>query len=197
MQALAQLSYASVDSGRGPGGWQVKELVGDLSPAVVEQILYDIPSQLPTPSDAGRFVSRQESELWPRRLLYCCLEGSTVRILIHSAAAGTDRSGRSGNVFSHVVVVDQQAPQAYPISLWRSVDWLTPFGADEVSAATLRNGVFRAPTESLTMCRSSSLVGRSGARECSPCSWISSVQPCGEGLLPWLSWIPLRRPQDG
>ncbi|HMT85435.1 MAG TPA: hypothetical protein PKE40_03700 [Arachnia sp.] len=146
MRAEAQLSYASVDRGGGPGGWQVKELLGDLSPELVQQIVHDIASQLPTPSDAGRFVSRQEAEQWPRRLLYCELEESGVRIAIHSAAAGTDRSGRSGNVFSHVLVVDRGNSGSAPISLWRSADWLTPFGPDEVSDAVLRDEPFHAPS---------------------------------------------------
>lgn len=147
LKAEAQLSYASVDRGGGRGGWQVKELLGDLSADVVQQILHDIPAQLPTPNDAGRFVSRQELEKWPRRLLYRALDDVDVRIVIHSAAAGADRSGRPGNVFSHVLVLDREQSRSYPISLWRSADWLTPFGPDGVSEATLREGPFRASSE--------------------------------------------------
>lgn len=134
----AQLTYSSFDNGSGRGGWQVKQVVGELS-AIDQETLtnriwtsFDLEPRLPDFPTEEQVLSR------PARLCHGVLpDGSSV--LWHTVDAGRDGSGRPGNVFAHVVV--DRDPGAVdgplPISRWRSEGWLRPYGAPAVAAAQL------------------------------------------------------------
>ncbi|AQP45445.1 hypothetical protein [Tessaracoccus flavus] len=138
VQLRAQLTYASYES-EGSGGWQTKDIVGQLLPEEQSVLLANIPTRLPSP-EAGRFVTREEAALWPRRLAHQVLKASEFAfpVLIHSVSAGQDRSGRPGNVFTHCAIPAR--PLERPAFAWRSNSWLTPFGADAVDASSLTEG---------------------------------------------------------
>ena len=98
-------------------------------------------ARVTTQFDAGfalpQFPSPDEVAQFPRRLVYAPI-GSGVAWW-HTAPAGSDASGRPGNVFAHVVLDRSPSEPAdgRPIELWRSADWLTPFGPDAVRDAVL------------------------------------------------------------
>ena len=128
------LTYTSYDAGGAAGGWQIKQQRG-LTEA--EAVL--LRSRVSTLFDPGfpmpRFPSPAEVAALPRRLVYAPVPGGTA--WWHTATAGTDASGRPGNVFAHVVLDRAPAkPSAMrPIELWRAPGWLAPYGADAVIEA--------------------------------------------------------------
>lgn len=144
----AQLTYASFDHGDGMGGWQVKETRGDLDPvetaAITAQVVTSFDShdplpEYPTPAD----IAQQ-----PRRFVYLPTRharpdgapGPLVGQYVHAVQAGSDSTGRPGNVFTHAVLDRRPGdpePPVRPIDLWRSFDLLTPYGAEQVLGATL------------------------------------------------------------
>ncbi|MDO5051565.1 MAG: hypothetical protein Q4E05_01580 [Pseudoclavibacter sp.] len=138
----AQWSYASFDRGDGAGGWQVKETRGDPDPAELaalgERTVTAFDSHDPLPE----YPTRADVAAQPRRLAYGPLpiRGRTVGAYLHAVQAGSDATGRPGNVFTHGFI--DRGPRAAgpawrPIELWRSFDWLVPYGAEEVLAARL------------------------------------------------------------
>ncbi|MFN8099441.1 MAG: hypothetical protein U0Q21_14275 [Dermatophilaceae bacterium] len=62
----------------------------------------------------------------------------------HTAPAGADESGRTGNVFVHALL-DRFAGSdgSRLIDTWRSPDWVTPYGAGEVRDSVLPEGAPR------------------------------------------------------
>lgn len=138
----AELTYTSFDDGASGGGWQIKQTRGDLT----DEEQRALRSQVTTRIDAGvelpRFPTPEEISRFPRRLAYAPA-GSPfppgAAGWWHTAEAGTDASGRPGNVFCHVVLdrTPEQPPSFRPIDLWRSPSWLTPYGAEQVAAAEL------------------------------------------------------------
>ncbi|MEP9395099.1 MULTISPECIES: GAP1-N2 domain-containing protein [Gordonia] len=133
----AQLIYTSFDDGAGRGGWQVKQIAGDLDDterdALVGRVVtrFDLEPRLPDFPTAEQIAAR------PARLSYGRVEG--LGAFWHTVAAGPDASGRPGNVFAHMAV-DRATPtdMTYrPIALWGSPDWLRPYGPAEVAAAAL------------------------------------------------------------
>lgn len=145
-QRYAQLTYSSFDNGSGRGGWQVKQVIGDLSVGEQETLTnriwtaFDLEPRLPEFPTEEQVLSR------PARLCHGSLpDGSSV--LWHTVDAGRDGSGRPGNVFAHVVVDrDPDAADApLPITRWRSEGWLRPYGAPAVAAAQLVDAMPPAP----------------------------------------------------
>lgn len=137
-----QLTYTSFDRHDGQGGgWQVKDTTGDLAPEEVELLHAQVQTQFDSGRDLPRFPTPAEIDALPRRLVHAqaAIRGSETA-LWHHAPAGNDASGRPGNVFAHAVLDRHpDAPDPIrPIERWRSHDWLTPFGSEQVRAATLR-----------------------------------------------------------
>lgn len=141
---VGALTYSSFDRGDGVGGgWQVKESAGldageaELLRSRVQtsvELAVPLPA-FPTPDDVARL---------PRKLVHTPLdtERGPAAAYWHTVPAGTDGSGRPGNVFAHVLL--DRAPArgtVRPIELWRSPDWLTPFGPEQVVAAQLGGAV--------------------------------------------------------
>lgn len=140
-QRYAQMIYASLASGAGRGGWQIKETRGSLSQAerdaIVARILtsFDLDPRLPDFPTEAQIAER------PDRLSYALL--GDIGVYWHTTDAGRDATGRPGNVFAHIVVDRAQADEitAAPIDLWGSALWLRPYGPQAVSAASLPDSV--------------------------------------------------------
>ncbi len=127
------LTYTSYDAG-GAGGWQIKQQNG-----LTETEAAQLRARVSTLFDPGfglpRFPSPAEVAALPRRLVYAPVDGGAA--WWHTAAAGTDASGRPGNVFAHVVLdrTPAKGDADRPIEQWRAPGWLAPFGADAVMRA--------------------------------------------------------------
>lgn len=162
----AQLTYASFDPGNGVGGWQVKQSRGDLTPAELRDISAHLVTAFDSHVPMPEYPTPEDIAAQPRRCTHLLAHGGalgagagsigavTAGCTLHAVQAGSDSTGRPGNVFSHVVLDRRPAradPRLRPIELWRSFDLLTPYGTSEVLAATLRSGEYPAP---------SGLVGR-------------------------------------
>ena len=93
----------------------------------------------PVTGKLRRFLTPEEVDLLPRRLVYGPAPGGAAAYW-HSVPAGIDSSGRPGNVFSHILLDRTPAapiPPLRPSDLLRSPMWLRPFGEEEVLAASL------------------------------------------------------------
>ncbi|MFG1929945.1 hypothetical protein ACGFK1_04730 [Mycobacterium sp. NPDC048908] len=144
----AQLIYTSFNDGSGSGGgWQVKAQAGDLTAAECQELTarvvarFDVGDPLPTYPTPDEIAGR------PARLVYATLDGDTAGYW-HTVDAGMDATGRPGNVMAHVLF-DRSitTPTALrPIQLWGSPQWLRPYGAAEVAAATLNEKTVPEPT---------------------------------------------------
>lgn len=137
-----RLTYTSVDTlGAGQGGWQVRQ-EHDLTAVDRARALELVATAMDPVGELPRFPSEAEVRALPHRLVVGTTHDST--LLVNSAPAGPDASGRPGNVFNHVVAVhdllgdllsDTEAP--VPVQLWRSPDWLHPWGPDAVRTSDL------------------------------------------------------------
>lgn len=154
----AQLTYTSFDSGvsavRGAllpattgqrshgGGWQVKQVVGDLDPAQIDQLTARIVTRFDLEPALPAFPTPDQIAHRPARLSYVALGGGRAGYW-HTVDAGRDGTGRPGNVFAHVIAVegrDGAAGGFVPIEMWRWSGWLIPYGQEAVTAATLPDG---------------------------------------------------------
>lgn len=127
-----QFCYASADRG-GAGGWQVLERTPAVEP-LIEALVRCTPTALES------LVAVQDYPVpgMARRLMVSTLGGLPVTAAWHSVPAGRDGSGRPGNVFTHGVVLDDDAVR--PAQLWECDQWLQPFGPDEVNEVRLPAG---------------------------------------------------------
>lgn len=153
----AQLTYTSFDAGaptaRGSlhpaagqrshgGGWQVKQVVGDLDPAEMDRLTARIVTRFDLEPALPAFPTPDQIAHRPARLSYVAL-GDGRAGYWHTVDAGRDGTGRPGNVFAHVIAVEEADGAVggfAPIELWRWAGWLIPYGQGEVSAATLPDG---------------------------------------------------------
>lgn len=134
-----RLTYTSLH-GTGAGGWQIKQQDGDLDAAERELLRARVTTQFDAGVEIPRFPTPEQVRALPRRLVYAPASADAMAWW-HTAPAGPDATGRPGNVFAHVVLdrdpdaVDR--PPVRPVQLWRSADWLAPYGADQVGRAVL------------------------------------------------------------
>lgn len=135
-----QLSYTSFDTPGQPGGggWQVKQALGGLDEAETALLRDQVSTQFDAGVQLPAFPTPQQVAELPRRMVYGPL-GTVASAIWHTAPAGTDASGRPGNVFAQMLLDRSRSQVAggRPIELWRSPDWRTPFGADAVRETTL------------------------------------------------------------
>lgn len=126
------------------GGWQIVEEDGELDREEREQLRARVATQFDAGVEIPRFPTPEQIAELPRRLVYAPVDPGTTRGAAawwHAGPAGPDATGRPGNVFTHVVL--DRTPGAAepaavrPVQLWRSPDWLAPYGADQVSRARL------------------------------------------------------------
>ncbi|MCD2116723.1 MULTISPECIES: GAP1-N2 domain-containing protein [Rhodococcus] len=145
---FGQLTYTSFDRpGTASGGWQVKDISGDLDRDEKELLRTGIVTRFEAIPPVPRFPSVEELRERPRRLMYAKGPGKT-GLYWHTVPAGADASGRPGNVFVHSMI--DRSPRGSSliraIERWRSPGWLTPYGADEVATSNL-GSVEPAPTD--------------------------------------------------
>ncbi len=136
---FGQLTYSSFDRGVGfDGGWQVKQTAGALTADEQQLLRSRIVTHFDPIAALPQFPSPEEVRDLPRRLMYSSVPLGAA--YWHTVPAGVDGSGRPGNVFAHVILdrlPSEALPALRPIDLWRSPDWLTPFGPQEVLQAEL------------------------------------------------------------
>lgn len=147
LSRFGQLTYTSFDppaasrTGSG-GGWQVKDVAGGLTRHEQEAMRAWVSTRFDLVRPLPQFPTPTDIRNRPRRLMYARMPGGAAGYW-HTVPAGADASGRPGNVFAHVVVdraevLDREGDGALrPIELWRSADWLAPYGAREVAQAIL------------------------------------------------------------
>jgi hypothetical protein len=137
---FGQLTYTSFDrpGTAAAGGWQVKDITGDLDVDEKERLRAGIVTRFDAVPPIPRFPNAEQLRNRPRRLMYAPWAGRT-GMYWHTVPAGADASGRPGNVFAHCLIdrVGGEATDGRPIERWGSSGWLVPYGADEVAAATL------------------------------------------------------------
>lgn len=134
-----QLSYTSLDAADRKGGWQVKETAGEVTATEAELLVARICTGIDPVERLSRYPTEDQLRAAPRRLAFYRINDTTAGYW-HTAPAGPDNTGRPGNVFAHVVL-DRDPPETMarhrPIELWRSPQWLTPYGGPAVRAAML------------------------------------------------------------
>ncbi|MUL82873.1 MULTISPECIES: hypothetical protein [unclassified Mycolicibacterium] len=132
-----QLAYTSFDAVGTVGGWQVKQTSGGLTPAETQALIAGVHTVFRPVDPAPDFPTSEQLEQGPRRLAYRHLEDGAG--YWHTFPAGSDSTGRPGNVFAHVLL--DRAPDTHPrhraIERWRSPGWLRPYGATAVARAAL------------------------------------------------------------
>lgn len=142
----AELTYTSFDGGVGGvggvgGGWQVKQARG-LGDREIDALRAQVSTQLDAGVELPRFPTPEQIAAFPRRLAYLPAGPGLdpgAAAWWHVAPAGTDASGRPGNVFCQALLDrhPDRPPHSRPIDLWRSPSWLTPYGSEQVAAAEL------------------------------------------------------------
>ncbi|PZE36483.1 hypothetical protein [Curtobacterium sp. MCPF17_031] len=136
----AQLTYASFDDGTTSGGWQVKETSGVLSDDELESLRSRVVTGFNADEPIPPFPTPTQVDGLARRFTYAPLgTESPSWAYWHAVQAGSDGSGRPGNVFSHVVLdrsPSEPALQLRPVLAWRS-SWLAPFGPKQVLGTSI------------------------------------------------------------
>lgn len=123
-------------SGLEAGGWGVQERSSTLDPAVQRlmqsAVRVEIKPITPTPS----YPTQDQLDARPIVFTYQPVPGG--ELLVHSAEAGLDATGRPGNVFSHVELVrtPEGSDTSRPIDYW-DAKWLQPYGERDVQRAKL------------------------------------------------------------
>lgn len=136
-----QLAYTSFDAVGTVGGWQVKQTDGDLTPTETQALIAGVRTIFRQVGSAPDFPTPEQLEQGPRRLAYRHLgDGAGYW---HTSPAGSDSTGRPGNVFAHVLL--DRAPHTHPrsraIQWWRAPHWLRPYGPAAVARAELPDEV--------------------------------------------------------
>ena len=133
-----QLAYTSFDAVGSAGGWQVKQTTGAPTPDEIAQLIAGVRTVFRPVEPLPAYPTPDQLERGPRRLAYAHLDGEAAG-LWHSVPAGSDATGRPGNVFAHVVLdrTPYAAPQRRPVEWWRSPGWVRPYGAAAVGRADL------------------------------------------------------------
>lgn len=136
-----QLSYTSFDTVGSAGGWQVKETAGGITPDESALLVAGVHTALNPVEPLPPYPTPDQVQALPHRLAYRRLDGSRAGYW-HTVPAGSDATGRPGNVFAHMLLDrDAARPTPRPVELWRSPRWLTPFGAPAVTSAALPGAV--------------------------------------------------------
>lgn len=150
-QGLAQLLYSNVDrvvDGRSTSGWQTMEASASLGEEARKQLLSLVETNLKPVRDLPGFPTPEEVATAERRLVQSPADLGTV--LVHTAPAGVDTTGRP-NTVTHVLVLPPEAEPAVPtVSWWRSAGWVVPFGPEQVRQASLPEAAALRPGQAVT-----------------------------------------------
>lgn len=130
-QRWGQLSYGSLPADpvtHAGAGWRVKESVGDVTDEESQRMLAlavtRFESHVPFPGVGQR---AEVYQALPRRFGY--LLGGDQALYWHAAQVDMDGAGRTGNVFSHLLIDRHPfapSPRHAPVALWRSEGLLAP-----------------------------------------------------------------------
>ncbi|PWD51215.1 hypothetical protein C8046_11690 [Serinibacter arcticus] len=157
----AALLYTSADAeGARGGGFKVTSSRGDLEEGELDELARYRPvagglDDEPLP----QFATPEQVAAGPRALDYrAALDGVA---WWHVAPAGSDATGRGSNQVMHVAFASGPLRHR-PVELWRSSDWMTPFGSDQVAAASLGSALL--PTAQAGLSREAVLDGLAGGR---------------------------------
>lgn len=132
-----QLTYTSFDTTPHTGGWQVKETSADLSADEVRALTAGVRTVFRPAQPLPAYPTPEQLDRGPRRLAYGCLDGQRAAYW-HTVPAGSDSTGRPGNVFAHALLDRAAGERAHrPVQWWRSPGWLCPYGPHAVAAAAL------------------------------------------------------------
>nr|WP_240959808.1 hypothetical protein [Rhodococcus sp. HNM0563] len=137
---FGQLTYTFFGRPGNAGGddWQIKQTTGDVDAEEEERLLAGVVTQFESVRPFPRFVTAEEVENRPRRMVYAPGPANS-GLYWHTVQAGMDASGRIENVFAHTLL-DRRTDEAgalRPIERWHSAEWLTPYGPSDVAAAIL------------------------------------------------------------
>lgn len=150
-RGVAQLLYSNVDrvvEGRSTSGWQTMEASESLGEESRKQLLDLVEPILKPVRDLPGFPTPEELATAERRLAQSPSDLGTV--LVHTAPAGVDTTGRP-NTVTHVLVLPPEAGPAEPtVSWWRSAGWVTPFGPEQVRQASLPEAAALRPGQAVT-----------------------------------------------
>ena len=137
-RAVRQLLYTNADrvvDGVKTGGWQILEQSPALDDVTASRLLALVEPRLNPVSPLSGFPTPEEIANAARRYAQIPTDDGTV--LVHTAPAGADATGRP-NTMNHVVLLaDEERPSVCTADLWRSPDWCVPFGPDEVRATAM------------------------------------------------------------
>ncbi len=135
--SAAAFSYASFS--RGAGGWQVGELLGPLDEGRMRSLLGAVPTQLSDGTPVPTYPDRAERARLVRRFAWLPAPWDPqVKVFFSSVPAGSDATGRPGNVFTYVSVCGEPGiPVSAAVSAMFSPDIPTPFGPRETEAARI------------------------------------------------------------
>ena len=116
----------------------MKESTGGLTAAETEQLVAGVHTVFRATDPLPDYPTPADCERGPRRLAYRPM-GAESAAYWHTVPAGTDATGRPGNVFAHVIL-DRDAGadgDLRPVQRWRSPGWVRPYGAPEIARAVL------------------------------------------------------------
>ncbi|MYM20129.1 hypothetical protein GSY69_09155, partial [Brevibacterium sp. 5221] len=131
----AQITYASFDRGDGsPGGWQVKDETGRPSAQEQRELRRRAISRFDYHGALPKFLTAEAARGLPVRMRYEPGGEPGTGIYAHAVLAGTDSTGRPGNVYSHVALDREPAGAQRPIDFWRSPSFAAPFGVEGILA---------------------------------------------------------------
>ncbi|MFZ2239438.1 MAG: hypothetical protein WAV90_07805, partial [Gordonia amarae] len=91
-KAPAALTYTSFDDGTGPGGWQIKQVAGQLSQAEQDGLVKRIATAFDLEPRLPQFPGETQIAGRPRRLSYLCVDDGAGAYW-HTVDAGRDASG--------------------------------------------------------------------------------------------------------
>jgi hypothetical protein len=133
-----QLAYTSLDQPGSAGGWQIKQVSGALSTAEAQTLVAGVRTAFHPVEPLPAYPTPEQLERGPRRLAYRRIDARSAGYW-HTVPAGSDSTGRPGNVFAHAVLdrTADAAPRHRPIQWWRSPQWVCPYGATAVARAVL------------------------------------------------------------
>ena len=134
---FGQLAYTSFDSAGAAGGWQTKQVTGDLTAEETQLLVAGVRTVFQPDPPLPAYPTPEDLDRGPRRLAFRHL-GTTAGYW-HTVPAGIDATGRPGNVFAHAMIdrTPDQVPRPRPIQRWRAPRWCRPYGPAAVATAQL------------------------------------------------------------
>lgn len=136
--AVRQLLYTNTDrvvDGARAGGWQILARSPTLDDAMASRLLALVEPRLNPVAPLSGFPTPEEVGSAARRLAQVPTADGTV--LVHTAPAGADATGRPNTMTHIAVLADEKRPAVCTADLWRSPGWRVPFGPDEVRATRM------------------------------------------------------------